>query len=258
MIPTEACDQVLDHLGDRLPPALATHAEHCEHCLATLAAYEDVDAGGTAPLPDRALPRIREAAMQELAARPVARPWWQEAIAFGAFNALVTVGAVCALGTQGLVHNRAPTAVVVLLGVLLAATMALATLLSLSPQRRPVLGAMLVACVLAGLAVLAGGSGFDPGMSFWKAGLKCLSCELGISAVPMMAGLFFLTRSARQLLRAALLGAASGLVGMLALHLHCPNGTFLHLLVFHVAPWLLLVGVAAVARTLLPTRSYAP
>ncbi len=257
MIPTAQCDQVLDHLGERLPEGLASHARTCEHCQATLAAYDDVDGQAPAP-PDKALPRIREAALQELAARPVARPWWQEATAFAGFNALVTLGAVCALGRDGLVNNRAPTPVVALLGVLLAATMSLATLLALSPQRRPVLAAMLVGCAMAGLAVLAGGSGFDPGGGFWQAGVKCLSCELGISAVPLAVGLFFLTRSARRLLRAALLGAASGLVGMLALHLHCPNGTFAHLLVFHVAPWLLLVGMAAAVRALLPTRSYAP
>ncbi|MGQ0506978.1 MAG: DUF1109 domain-containing protein, partial [Myxococcaceae bacterium] len=90
------------------------------------------------------------------------------------------------------------------------------------------------------------------------AGLKCALWEIGLALPALSAGLFLLTRSAHNPARALLLGAASGLVGITALHLHCPNGTWEHLLLSHLLPWGVVSGAALLLRPKLATQSFAP
>ena len=51
---------------------------------------------------------------------------------------------------------------------------------------------------------------------------------------------------------------SAGSAALLALHLHCPNGTLAHLVAFHLVPWALLALLAWAARRALPTKIYAP
>ncbi len=251
---TPACDQVLELLGRPLPEALAAHAHGCAHCTATLAAYQAAEAASVGSTPELALPRIRAAALSELAKQPTVRPWWQGALALAGFNAAVAGVAALLLGVQ----NRASGFAVAAVACVLLASMAGSALLALAPGRRPLAFTLLGGMAVSGVALLFGASGFEPGRGFLESGLKCLVSEVLLSVLPLATGLFLLTRTAPSALRAAVLGAACGVVGLLALHLHCPNGTVGHLVPFHVLPWLGLAVGAVAVRALLPTRSYAP
>jgi hypothetical protein len=45
---------------------------------------------------------------------------------------------------------------------------------------------------------------------------------------------------------------------MLAVHLHCPNGTLTHQALFHLSPIVVAAGVTVLIRQMLPSRSHAP
>jgi hypothetical protein len=88
--------------------------------------------------------------------------------------------------------------------------------------------------------------------------LGCMGSEVVLSVLPMAVALVLLCRSAFQPVRALAAGLSAAGVSLLLLHLHCADGTVSHLMAAHVAPWLLLAGVAVLVRSRLPTRSHAP
>jgi hypothetical protein len=88
--------------------------------------------------------------------------------------------------------------------------------------------------------------------------LRCAGAETATAAFPFAVFLFLLTRFSSRPVQALYAGLAAGAAGALVMHLHCANGTWQHLLVGHVLPVLMLGGLSAVIRPLLPSRSYAP
>jgi hypothetical protein len=258
---TPECSRVLDLLGEPLPPDLAAHAATCEDCRALVGGFDALGGGPRAATKAPAAPKLeatRRRTHEELAAQPLPTPWWRELLVLVAVHAVVLVGGVLALGRNGLVLNQASPAVVAGVGLLTLALVGGGAFLALAPTRRRLpWGWVALAALGVALAQVLGGSGVQvrPPM---RALMGCMGTEVVLSVVPMAVALVLLSRSAFQPVRALAAGLSSAGVGLLVLHLHCPDGTASHLLGAHVLPWLLLAGAAIFIRSRLPTRSHAP
>ncbi len=254
---TPECARVMDSLGGPLPEELAAHVASCEACRALTGGFDAL--GPPPPPPAPSLPpALKAPALAELASHPRPSPWWRELAVLGAVYAAVT-GVSLGFTPLGRLLNRAPEAVVVGLAALLLALMAGGAVLALAPRRRDGGGRGLVvtSAAVVALAVALGGSGQD--VKGLLAGcIGCTSTHLTLSALPLVAALALLRRSAYHPVRALAAGLSAGAVGLFVLHLHCPNGSAMHLGLSHVAPWLLVGGLAVWARSRLGSHSYAP
>lgn len=260
---TPECDRVLEALGSGapLPPDLARHAATCEDCRPLTEGFGALDAVKpvATPEPTPGMEAARRKTLEELAAKPVATPWWRELLVLMATYAAVMVGGLFFLGRQGLVQNTASPAVMVGVALVILVMVAGGAYLALAPARRHVPW-VLVAAGAAGVAILqvAGGSGYGLARSFLSGVLGCMRSEVLLSIPPLALALVLLCRSAFQPVRAFASGLSAAGVSLFVLHLHCPDGTAGHLMLGHLVPWLLLAGVALWLRARLPTRSYAP
>jgi hypothetical protein len=251
------CSRVLDSLGGPLPAELSSHLDTCAACRALLGGFDAL--GPPAPAPPPA-PTVSEAAkaraLAELAAHPRPTPWWREVLVLGAVYAAVTVG-MLAFPWAGRLLNPSPPGVLVGLAVLVLAVMAGGAVVALAPARRRGWGLVGTSTAVVALAVVLGGSGVA--VKGLLAGcLGCTRAHLLLSALPLVTVLALLRRSAYQPARALAAGLSAGAVGLLLLHLHCPDGSAPHLALSHVAPWLLVGGLAVLVRSRLSSRSYAP
>jgi hypothetical protein len=241
--------RLVEHLSDGALDALDRgHASRCAACAALLA-------GDGQPVQ---VPRPRQAwldaAHQELA-KP-RRPWWVLALGLAGANALLATAAVFVLQAWNWEASTSPRwlflgAVTVLLALVTAGA-----LLALAPSRRWLQVAVGLAAV-APLSVLFAADGRVANGPF-LAGAACLWTVLLLSVLPLVGGVWLLTRVAYSAWRALAVGLVSGGVGLLALQFHCADGASPHLLVFHLLPWAALGGAALLARRLLPTSSFAP
>jgi len=199
------------------------------------------------------LEAIRLAAQVELARHPAVRPWWVDAGALLGINLLFGAGSMLLLTTP--VDGFGPLRWGVA-GALLAVC-ALGSFAAVRPGWR---AARLVLLGLAGLTmalVLIAATGFDPGRPF-LGGMGCGLWEGMASVVPVIAAMVVLSRFAPDPLRTVVGGLAAGAGGLLALHLHCPNGMLSHLIVFHLVPWVLVSLAALGLRRLVRSASWAP
>jgi hypothetical protein len=254
---TQLCVRMMDRLGQPLDAELSAHLPHCDHCRAVVSAYQALS---RARRPDP-LDRGGSVAMRELAAiasHPRARPWWWEGVVAVGMSAAISVAGLFALRGNAIVGNVAPPPIVWAIGVLLALLVLAGPIIALAPGRRTLRVASLAFLPLIPLVIGLGGSGLDARASWIKAGISCLTMELALSVAPAVFVLWVLTNSAFQVRRAAVAGMGTGAVGLLVLHLHCPVGSASHLLFFHVLPWVALVAAVVAARSLLPSRSFAP
>jgi len=201
------------------------------------------------------LEAIRRAAQAELGRTPRVRAWWVDALT------LVGVNALCGLGWSAFFslhleqHTGPLVRAVGAAGLVLVAL--LGALAAVRPGGRP-LRVVLVGLAAATALVLVGAaSGHDPGIPF-LGGAGCGVSELVASVLPLGASVWVLTRFAPDLLRTLVAGLAAGAGGLVTLHLHCPNGTLSHLLVFHLAPWVLVALAAVGLRRVLPSATWAP
>lgn len=259
---TPECSRVLDLLGAPLPPDLARHASSCEDCRALVGGFDALGGAPMARAPQApSAPKLaatRRRTHEELAAQPLPTPWWRELLVMVAVHTAVLGLGLLALGRNGLVLNSASPAVVAGVGLLTLALVGGGAFLALAPTRRRLPWGWVAAGALGvGLAQVLGGSGAQvrPPM---RAMLGCMGSEVVLSVVPMGIALVLLCRTAFQPVRALAAGLSAGGVGLLVLHLHCPDGTASHLMSAHVLPWLLLAGAAVLIRSRLPTRSHAP
>lgn len=252
---TPECARVMDALGGPLPAELAAHVASCAECRALTGGF---DALGPPPPPASSLPpSLKAPALAELASHPKPTPWWRELGVLLAVYAVVTAGAL-GLTPLGQRLNAAPSEVVVGLAALLLALMAGGAALALAPSRRQGgRGVVLASAAVVALAVVLGGSGQDV-RGLLAGCIGCTRTHLLLSALPLVTALVLLRRSAYQPARALAAGLSAGAVGLFVLHLHCPNGSAAHLGLSHVAPWLLVGGLAVWARSRLRAHSYAP
>ena len=253
------CDRVLDSLGQPPPPELAAHLASCGECRALLegfGALEDPAAAQKAPATG-ALASVRAEALRELEAQPRARPWWHEVRVLVGWYALSTVLGALALTRVGLFLNEAPLGVVVALAMLMLVAMVGGAVVALAPTRQAAWGLVGTSATVVALSVVLGGSGLAMA-SFWVGCLWCMRTHVLLSALPLLSALVLLRRSAYHPTRAVAAGLSAGTVGLLLLHLHCPDGSAAHLAASHVGPWLLLGGLALLVRARLPTRVHSP
>lgn len=253
------CSRVLDCLGQPLPPELAAHVASCAECrelVEGFGALEDV--GPPVPkLAEPALQRVRTRTQEELAAQPIPTPWWREVLVLvGVYVGLTALGAL-ALTPLGLLLNSAPPAVVVGLSVLLLLVMVGGGVVALAPVRQVAWGLLGTCTAVVALAVVLGGSGLVV-KSFLAGVIGCVKTHMLLSAMPLLAALVMLRRSAYHPARAVAAGLSAGAVGLLLLHVHCPDGSAAHLAASHVGPWVLLGGLALLVRSRMPTDNHAP
>ncbi len=246
------CPHLVRSLADELSPEAQAHLDGCRVCQQARAAFGRLGAAEPPKVQAGSLPQLVQA---ELARHPKVWPWWVEALGAVAVNAMIAFAMVASMKWNTVQHSSPSlrwgvTADLVLL-VLGGAVAAFA------PRARVVRWAVVGLAGFAALATLWGASGNDPGGTFFG-GAGCGMIELGASVLPLGVALWLATRMAPDISRAMSFSVAAGAAALLALHLHCPNGTFAHLLTFHLLPWALLSGVAWLARRALPTKSYAP
>jgi len=254
------CQRLMDALGKgELPEDLAAHAASCPHCQAAVAAYRALEPkGGGARRPPPALTPALEQELARTAGRQARSALW-EPLLLGVIQAAIGVGGVVFLGNNGrFVGNREPMVVLAVLGVAVAMCAVGGTLAALAPGF-PRLRWFLFGAAVSSAALLgACGSGLPALKPFLAAGRTCASVELACAALPLGVTLWLQRRFAFDPLRATLGSMAAAATGVFALHLHCPVGTADHLYAFHVAPWVLMVGLGLWIRSRMGSRSYAP
>jgi hypothetical protein len=219
-------------------------------------ALEDV--GAPVPkMPEPVLQRVRTRTQEELAAQPIPTPWWHEVLVLvGVYVGLTALGAL-ALTPLGLMLNSAPPGVVAGLSVLVVLAMVGGAVVALAPVRKVAWGLMGMCTAVVALSVVLGGSGLAV-KSFLAGAIGCVKTHMLLSALPLLSALVMLRRSAYHPARAVAAGLSAGAVGLLLLHVHCPDGSAAHLAASHVGPWLLLGGLALLVRSRMPTYNHAP
>ena len=249
------CTRVLETLGEPLTPELKAHVGSCAPCQALLEGFDALPSSPTPSAP--ALESVRARALEELAAHPKATPWWHELLVLlGVYAGMTAVGAL-ALRRVGLFNNAAPPEVVAALAALLALVMVGGAVVALAPTRRMAWSLVGTSMAVVVLAVVLGGSGVAA-KSFLSGLIGCTRTSFLLSALPLVAAVVMLRRSAFSPARAVAAGLSAGAVGLLLLHVHCPDGSAAHLAAAHLGPWLLLGALALFVRSSLPTYNHAP
>ncbi|MBL8954620.1 MAG: hypothetical protein JNK82_27835 [Myxococcaceae bacterium] len=225
-------------------PVEPAHLETCAECRAFAEAMN-------APAPAVDLDRLKGPALDAIERSPRTQPWW-----LGAAGLAVIVCLAAVAGVGGMSSSTTQHASMLMRNVSTlawAATMFAAALLAVMPGSRT-LRTLLLASVSACFALtLAAASGYEAG-----AGVKCALIEAAVAALPMFAALGVLTGFAFDATRALAAGVAASAAGMLAVHLHCPDGSIDHQVVFHLAPVFVLALLTLALRRFLPSRTHAP
>ncbi|WP_257448271.1 DUF1109 domain-containing protein [Archangium lipolyticum] len=254
---TPECTRVLDSLGQPLPPELAAHVSTCAECRALQEGFGALE-GMPPPTPAApALESTRTQVLEELKAHPRATPWWHEVLVLvGVYGGVTVLGAL-GLSRVGLFLNTAASWVVAGLAALLLLMMVGGAVVALAPARRVAWGLVGTSAAVVALSVVLGGSGLAV-KGFLAGSIGCMRMHLLLSALPLVAALVMLRRSAYHPARSVAAGLSAGAVGLLLLHVHCPDGSARHLAASHVGPWLLLGVLALLVRARLPNQNHAP
>jgi hypothetical protein len=245
----------MERLGQPPDAETSAHLSGCEHCRSVTSAFNALSPAQRPELPPDGKGTL-ESELARVAGRP-STPWWRQALGGGVLNLMTFVAGLWLLGGARLA-NAAPLPVVWTIGIALGFLAVAGPIISLAPRRRSLRNGLLVALPLVAVAIGFGGSGVDAGGNWVKAGIPCFTAEVLFSVAPIAFVLWALTGAAFHWGRAVIAAMSAGAVGLLVLHIHCHIGSPSHLLVFHVLPWLALVAVAAVVRSRLPSRSFAP
>ena len=245
------CPHLTESLSDPLSPDATKHVEGCAICRRARAAFKRAE---DSQPPVAQLDKISDLVRRELEQHPKVWPWWVEALAVAAVNALMA-GVMLLSMKWNTVQHDSPVlrwAVVVDLVLLVLG----GAVVAFAPGARAARWATVALAAFAVVGTLAGASGLTA-VPFAKS-YSCALIELGASALPLGVAVWLATRMAREASRVVSYGLASGAAALLALHLHCPNGSLEHLVAFHLVPWGLLIGIGLLARAAVPTKSYAP
>jgi hypothetical protein len=245
-------DRFIDHLAAGALDAEDTaHAARCRACAGLL---PGTGAGATPTSRDDPPAFLLRAVHRELVQRR--HPWWIQAIAVGAANAIFAALAIVYLEPWNWDLSTSPRWRFVLAAALLTALVTLGVGWALSPARAWTRTALLLAALTPPMVLFAsdGHSGSKP---FFD-GTPCLWTVLLLSIPPLASGAWLLSRVARSPTRSLAMGLACAGVGLLALQFHCANGQPAHLATFHLLPWVA-IGIGAVLGSrALRTWSYAP
>jgi len=85
----------------------------------------------------------------------------------------------------------------------------------------------------------------------------CTATHVGVGAIPLVIGVFALRRSGSKVLAGLALGVSAGTTGAMVGELGCGRDA-LHVLLFHVSAWLVMVGAGALLSLVIRPRSHAP
>jgi hypothetical protein len=253
---TGTCRQVLERLGQPFGPELSAHVQRCEVCKPVVESYEllgNLPDAKLVPLPSR----LHSSVASELSQHPTLPTWRRPAVLLMALNVVVALAATLALagGRFDVVHLN-PSAL--MLSILFVGLLVIGPWIALVPRHRGARAVLLGLCLALAALLIAEGSGIGTGAGFIRGGIGCLVAELAISLLPLAIGIWILTQSAFHPVRTAVVGLSAASAGLFALHTHCENGLALHLLTFHLLPWLAVTGLAIWIRAHLPSRSFAP
>ena len=236
---SDPCRQILDELGPSGPTqAGRDHAAGCPSCAALLEGHRKL---GRSEAPATAsLDRILAAALEELRRTPNLS-WQRETLLLLLATAVLTLLVTfLPLWRESLPWSPEGLAVHTALLVLTQAILAFGAVAP-GPLGRGAgfLGLGLTVASALSLAIGLPGSTLPAAQS----GLTCSSMVLALAILPVVVGLWATRRAAPSRLRSGLVGLAAGAVGALALHLHCPNASLLHVAAFHLGAWALLAVV---------------
>lgn len=226
-------------------PVGAAHLEACPECRAALLSLSpEID--------DSTLPSLKIAALKELKAHPQMRPWWVSALALSAFALVLSVSTIFALGLHTAQHRSEELRWLSSVAWLL--TMAGGCVVALMPGHFR-LRSLAVLLPWSGIGLsLAAASGVGPDGGYFS----CALMELLVSLLPFIGALVLLSGFAFDPLRAFAISLSTGAVGVLVMHLHCPNGSLDHQLGGHLVPLLLTGAIGVWVRRWMPSRTYAP
>jgi hypothetical protein len=245
------CPRLPESLTDPLSADAQAHVDGCAVCNRARAAFKRAE---DSQPPPAQLDRLSALVKQELEAHPKVWPWWVEALGVVGVNALFAAVMLKSMQWNTVQHDSPALRWAVSLDLLLLVVGGV--LVAFAPGARLARWATVALAALVFAGTVLGASGNQP-VPFWNS-YGCAMVELGASVLPLGAAVWFATRMAKDPSRPVAYALAAGSAALLALHLHCPNGTVAHLVAFHLLPWALLVGIATLARGLAPTKSYAP
>ncbi len=216
----------------------------------------DAAIGAAGSTPSAAgLDGLARAAREELGRHPETRPWWIDGLLVLGINLVMGVGAAAMMSWSDVQHGSTATKYAV--GLAWFAVMAVGSVWWLAPGPRTARWVVLGGFGLTVVLAMGNASGFDPGSPFFR-GVSCAFFECGLALVPLAVVLLLSLRFAARPLHLFTASLASGAGGAMALHFHCPNGTLGHLVVFHLAPVVLMAALAVFIRGRLPSRSFVP
>lgn len=203
---------------------------------------------------DSKLETLRAHMHAELAHSPKAQPWWLSAVMLLALNAALMVMAALVLRDRP-APPEAQTLRLMTSGALLL-TIGGGSFFGLRPGGHAGRVAMMALAGLAAvLTVVTGAEGVA--RPFWS-GMSCATMECLITLVPMSLSVFALSRFAFDALRTVVVGMSAAALGLFALHLHCANGAWSHLLMFHAVPWAGLILCVFFVRRSMHSKTFAP
>ena len=205
------------------------------------------------PMSTDAKARLLSALRPELPKAPSKNRWRFEVAGVVASSFLVTASIAGALLTSGntTVEIIAARAAVLVMGGLICAYAA-AVAIAPGLKRGQVFA---LAAFAVGSAVMMGMRSEISAASTpeWV----CTATHVGVGAIPLVMGVFALRRSGSKLLAGLALGVSAGTTGAMVGELGCGRDA-LHVLLFHVSAWLVMVAVGALLSLVIRPRSHAP
>ena len=200
-----------------------------------------------------ALARARAAALAELRAAPVARPWRAEAARLaGAFLLTSLVAAATALAASlagwGRVLER---------GWPIAGLLAIAALGGVAAVAPRMGGARAVVIALTPVFMAALALSRGVGLPSTTPAWVCSASHVALGVIPLGFALAALRRSAWRWSRALAAGLAAGTAGALLGELACRQGAR-HVLVHHLGAWVVIALACTLFSRRLGSRSFAP
>jgi hypothetical protein len=207
------------------------------------------------PAPKGDLSAGAQAALSAFRAQSKVVRWTRDALVLLGINFLLVALCMVSLSWTTAAHrNEAVTALGL---VLLAALIGCGSVLAILPGRH-FGGALQTALAVAVMLLTLVGASQNMLSRSLLAGWGCARFEAVLALLPML-GVWWATRKfAFDATRVALAASAASAVGYFGLHFHCPDGMLLHLLLFHIAPVPVLIGVALLVRRSLSSTTFAP